>query len=175
MAETSAQYSAPTDDAVKPTDSTEALGTFRDAATLCAASCGGAIGMPRSAAPMRRYTDPKELQVNAFNRRFSAPLGTFDDTTTWRCEYCLDLCNKLVIRFFHALGRGNPVDLHHKLDKNHKGKDAEIAAWCESRKRNVIRSSRDSLGQATLARFFEPAAATEPLLATSRAIPSWIA
>ena len=178
MAETSAQYSAPTDDAVKPTDSPEAPGTFRDVATLCAASCGGAIGMPPSArffageqaptAPMRRFTDPKELQVNAFNRRFPAPVVTYIDSKTWRCEYCSDLGNKPVIRAFHALGRGNPVDLHHKLDKNHKGKDTEIKAWCESRNRHVIRPSPDSLGQATLARFFQPAAATEPLLATKQ-------
>jgi hypothetical protein len=58
--------------------------------------------------------------------------------------------------------------LHHKLDKHHKGKHAEINAWCESRNRHVIRSSPDSLGQATLARFFAPAAATEPLLATKQ-------
>jgi hypothetical protein len=58
--------------------------------------------------------------------------------------------------------------LHHKLDKHHKGKHAEINAWCESRNRHVIRSSPDSLGQATLARFFPPAAATAPLLATKQ-------
>ena len=35
MAETSAQYSAPTDDALKPTDSPEAPGTFRDVRWRC--------------------------------------------------------------------------------------------------------------------------------------------
>ncbi len=130
MAGTSAQYSAPTGDAVKPTDSPEAPGTFRDVATLCAAWCGGAIGMPRSArffageqaptVPKRRFTDPKELQVNAFNQQFPAPLVTYVDSKTWRCDFCSDHCNKPVIRSFHALGKGNPVDLHHKLDKHHK-------------------------------------------------------
>ena len=108
----------------------------------------------------------KEEQVDLFNAKFSAPVVTYISEDDFRCEYCSALTRKPKILHFHPKGKGDPIAGHHTQHNNHRGKLAEIEAWCEARKQHVIRDGSGALTQGSLQGFFRPAAPTPQLHAT---------